>query len=161
MLYGHYPLINGDKTTFHQYLIREFGLTDQDGKEKWTAYNFTRKIYDHFAPLLLIIIRDAIQHLHEPESESFMSIANSENESELGVSQEMTASVPPSQGNATFKRPKLPTKVVLQQEMDRLLEQLKQERDDRMQERDDRTNQLMEPTEQNKKLMDMLKQRLS
>ena len=33
-IYGHYPLIDGDKTTFHQYLIQEFSFRDQDGKEK-------------------------------------------------------------------------------------------------------------------------------
>lgn len=121
-IYGHYALINGDKTTFHRYLIRSLDLTEQDGKEKWTAYNFTRKVYDHFAPIFLKTIRDAISHLREPESESFMSIANSENESGLADSQEMTASVPSSQGNAKFKKPRLPPKAI---ENERLTEQNK------------------------------------
>ena len=153
-LYGHYPLVNGDKTTFHRYLIRSFDLTEQDGKEKWTSYNFTRKIYDHFAPIILKIIRDAIPHLPEPGSESFMSIANSENESELADLQETTASVSSSQGNERFKRPKLPTKVMLQQGMDRLREQLEQQRKEFME-------LLKQEKEENKKLTDMLKQRLS
>lgn len=37
---GHYPLINGEKTIFRRYTVRSFGFTEQEGKEKYTAYNF-------------------------------------------------------------------------------------------------------------------------
>jgi hypothetical protein len=39
-------MINGKKTTFYYYLIREFSFIELDGKEKWTAYKFTKNVYD-------------------------------------------------------------------------------------------------------------------
>ena len=124
-IYGHYALTKTAKITYHRYLIHSYDLSAYDGKDKWTAYNFVRKVYDHFAPILLKIIRDAIPNLRKPDSESFMSIANSENESELLNSQE-TPSAPASQDNTVFKKPSLPPKVRLQKENDRLKEQLDQ-----------------------------------
>ncbi|PMD60370.1 uncharacterized protein K444DRAFT_652620 [Hyaloscypha bicolor E] len=49
-IYGHYPVINGKKTTFYRHPIREFSFTELDGKEKWTAYKFTKNIYDIWMP---------------------------------------------------------------------------------------------------------------
>ncbi|KAG9228305.1 hypothetical protein BJ875DRAFT_527621 [Amylocarpus encephaloides] len=45
-IYGHYPIIKGNETTFYRHLIRTFDFTELDGKEKWTAYQFTKNIYD-------------------------------------------------------------------------------------------------------------------
>ena len=45
-IYGHYLIINGIKTTFYRHLIHEFSFTALDGKEKWTAYKFTKNVYD-------------------------------------------------------------------------------------------------------------------
>ncbi|MCJ1245592.1 hypothetical protein MMC30_002796 [Trapelia coarctata] len=50
-IYGHYPLIDGDKTSFYRHPVREFNIRDQDGKEKWTAYKFTRNVYETFVPI--------------------------------------------------------------------------------------------------------------
>ena len=50
-IYGHYPIINGDKTTFYRHPIRTYDFTELDGKEKWTAYRFTRNIYDIWMPI--------------------------------------------------------------------------------------------------------------
>ncbi len=47
-IYGHYPLIEGDKTTFYRHPIRKFDFTD--GEEKWTAYKFTKNVYDIWMP---------------------------------------------------------------------------------------------------------------
>ena len=33
-IYGHYPVIDGKKTTFYRHPIREFSFTELDGKEK-------------------------------------------------------------------------------------------------------------------------------
>ncbi|KXL43489.1 hypothetical protein M433DRAFT_69849 [Acidomyces richmondensis BFW] len=49
-IYGHYPVIEGKKTTFYRHPIHEFSLTALDGKEKWTAYKFTRSVYDTWMP---------------------------------------------------------------------------------------------------------------
>jgi len=33
-IYGHYPVINGNKTTFYRYLVEKFDFTSKDSKEK-------------------------------------------------------------------------------------------------------------------------------
>jgi hypothetical protein len=33
-IYGYYPVINRDETTFYRYPIRKFDFTELDGKEK-------------------------------------------------------------------------------------------------------------------------------
>ena len=49
-IYGHYPLINGQKTNFYRHPIRKFDFTEEDGREKWTAYKFTKNVYDVWMP---------------------------------------------------------------------------------------------------------------
>jgi hypothetical protein len=49
-IYGHYPVIDENKTTFYRHPIREFSFTELDGKEKWTAYKFTKNVYDIWMP---------------------------------------------------------------------------------------------------------------
>jgi hypothetical protein len=49
-IYSHYPVIDGNKTTFYRHPIHEFSFTALDGKEKWTAYKFTKNIYDIWMP---------------------------------------------------------------------------------------------------------------
>ena len=99
-----------DRTYFHRHLIESFDLTARDGGNRWTAYNFVRKLYDHFAPIHLKRIRDAIPYLPEQNSESFISTNTAEGESEFTASQEMATSVPASQNNESFIRPTLPPK---------------------------------------------------
>ncbi|KAF1357401.1 hypothetical protein EJ07DRAFT_128592 [Lizonia empirigonia] len=49
-LYGHYAVVNGPDTTFYRHPIHEFSFTALDGKEKWTAHNFIRSVYDTSMP---------------------------------------------------------------------------------------------------------------
>lgn len=49
-IYGHYPVIDGKDTKYYRHPIHEFSFTALDGKEKWTAYQFTRNVYDSWAP---------------------------------------------------------------------------------------------------------------
>jgi hypothetical protein len=49
-IYGHYPVIDGKKTIFYPHPIRKFDYTELDGKEKWTAYKFTKNVYDIWMP---------------------------------------------------------------------------------------------------------------
>ena len=41
-IYGHYPIINGDKTTLYRHSNHTFNFTALDGRDKYTAYKFTR-----------------------------------------------------------------------------------------------------------------------
>jgi len=62
-IYGHYPVIEGDKTTFYRHPIHEFSFTALDGKEKWTAHKFVKNVYDHHSLKLHRMICSAIDDL--------------------------------------------------------------------------------------------------
>ena len=49
-IYGHYPIIDGKDTNIYRHPIRTFDFTELEGKEKWTAYKFTRNVYDIWMP---------------------------------------------------------------------------------------------------------------
>ncbi|KAF2456924.1 hypothetical protein BDY21DRAFT_286936 [Lineolata rhizophorae] len=48
-IYGHYPVIE-EMVTYYRYPIYSFDSTAHDGKEKWTAYKFTKNVYDVWMP---------------------------------------------------------------------------------------------------------------
>jgi hypothetical protein len=59
-IYGHYPVIDGAKTTFYRHPIKTFDFTSEEGKDKWTSYRFTKNVYDiwmpmHFKRICLVI----------------------------------------------------------------------------------------------------------
>ncbi|KAG9231656.1 hypothetical protein BJ875DRAFT_486791 [Amylocarpus encephaloides] len=62
-IYGHYPVIDGTKTTFYRHPIHDFGFAALDGKEKWTAYKFTKNVYDIWMPTHFEIISSVIDEL--------------------------------------------------------------------------------------------------
>ncbi|EEQ91024.2 uncharacterized protein BDCG_06144 [Blastomyces dermatitidis ER-3] len=62
-IYGHYPVMKGKETTFYRHPIRTFDFTELDGKEKWTAYKFTKNVYDIWMPMLFDMICSAIDQL--------------------------------------------------------------------------------------------------
>ena len=49
-IYGHYPVIEGKETTFYRHRIRSFDFTELEGKDKWTAYKFTKNVYNTWMP---------------------------------------------------------------------------------------------------------------
>jgi hypothetical protein len=49
-IYGHYAVINKRNTTFYRHVIRKFNFQELDGKEKWTAYKFTKNLYNTWMP---------------------------------------------------------------------------------------------------------------
>lgn len=49
-IYGHYPVIKEKDTAFHRHPIHTFDFTALEGKEKWTAYKFTKNVYDTWVP---------------------------------------------------------------------------------------------------------------
>lgn len=122
-IYGHYPVIECKKTTLHRHPIPEFSFTGPDGKEKWSAYKFTKSVYDtwmpaHFKSLCSAI--DAIPpdiHFELPEETELPQGLESHHLSESGAaddelrrldSQEATpeTSVTQPSKEATFKKPK-------------------------------------------------------
>jgi hypothetical protein len=49
-IYGYYPVINEEDTKYYRHPIHKFDFTALDGKDKWTAYRFTKNIYDTWMP---------------------------------------------------------------------------------------------------------------
>lgn len=111
-IYGHYALIREDRTTFHRHLVHDISLAAYKGRNRWASYHFVRKLYDHFAPIHLKRIKDAISQLRGPTSESIMSTDTTERESETTDSQARVVNAPASQSqdSETFKKPALPLK---------------------------------------------------
>ena len=62
-IYGHYPVIDGKNTNFYRHPIKTFDFTSEDGKDKWTAYKFTKNVYDIWMPKHLERICSAIDEL--------------------------------------------------------------------------------------------------
>ncbi|KAK0655249.1 hypothetical protein B0T16DRAFT_363734 [Cercophora newfieldiana] len=63
LIYGHYPVITGKDTKYYRHPIHAFSFTTLDGKEKWTAYRFTKNIYDIWMPAHFKNICSAIDQL--------------------------------------------------------------------------------------------------
>ncbi|CZR52123.1 uncharacterized protein PAC_02000 [Phialocephala subalpina] len=90
-IYGHYPIIDGKKATFYRHPIHEFSFTALDGKEKWTAYKFTKNVYDIWMPSHLKKICSVIDALpnfevsqqSEPGESGLSQVLGSYNLSEL------------------------------------------------------------------------------
>ncbi|KAL8724375.1 MAG: hypothetical protein Q9166_007986 [cf. Caloplaca sp. 2 TL-2023] len=59
-IYGHFPVNDGDKTTYWRYPIRKYGFTERKGLDKWTAYTFTKNDYDIWMPTLFKMILSAV-----------------------------------------------------------------------------------------------------
>lgn len=155
-IYGHYALVKQATATFHRHLIHSFDITAYDGKNRWTAYNFVRKIYDHFAPILLEDIKDVISQI--PEFESSISIEIAEVGTELADSRN-TASAPVSIDNEGFVKPALPPNKKRQLSTDWnavQIHQVKQQLEESKRQHAESMQQLAGLMEQNKKLIDIL-----
>ncbi|EME77474.1 uncharacterized protein MYCFIDRAFT_98289, partial [Pseudocercospora fijiensis CIRAD86] len=74
-IHGYFADIGGPEPTYHRHMIRDFGIMDQDGKEKWTAYQFTKNVYDNWMPEHFARISSAIDQI--PAHVSF-SVSNSD-----------------------------------------------------------------------------------
>jgi hypothetical protein len=65
-IYGHYPVISGIDTKYYRHPIRKFDFTELEGKDKWTAYRFTKNVYDIWMPKHFENICSAIDNLDVP-----------------------------------------------------------------------------------------------
>jgi len=88
-IYSHYPVINRNKTTFYRHPIHTFDFTALDGKDKWTAYKFTKNVYDIWMPTHFKRICSVIDEL--PSDVNFELSQQSELEfpEASGLSQEL------------------------------------------------------------------------
>jgi hypothetical protein len=86
-IYAHYAVVEATGTTFHRHPVHRFDFTVLKGRDKWTAYKFTRNVYDIWMPLHLKRICSAIDQL--PSGLDFGVHGGSEVQSEAatGLSQ--------------------------------------------------------------------------
>ncbi|OJD28218.1 hypothetical protein ACJ73_00375 [Blastomyces percursus] len=70
-IYGHYPVTDGEKTTYYRHSIHEFSFTALGGREKWTSYKFVMGIYNDWAPSHFRRLCSAIDELPEQSELSF------------------------------------------------------------------------------------------
>ncbi|KAG9227973.1 hypothetical protein BJ875DRAFT_538432 [Amylocarpus encephaloides] len=83
-IYGHYPVIDGDKTTFYRHPLKKFDFTSEEGKDKWTSYKFTKNVYDIWMPTHLKRICSVIDKL--PSDLNF-EVSQQSEPGESGLSQ--------------------------------------------------------------------------
>ncbi|KAK8232544.1 hypothetical protein HDK90DRAFT_316529 [Phyllosticta capitalensis] len=88
-IYGHYPVIDGKDTKYYRHPIHIFDFTAMDGKDKWTAYKFTKNVYDNWMPDHFKRICSAIDEI--PDNVNFDVSQESELQfsSQSGLSQEL------------------------------------------------------------------------
>lgn len=130
-IYGHYPVVNSDKTTFYRHPIHTFDFTALEGRDKWTAYKFVRNAYDIWMPMHFKRICSVIDELPPgvgfrvsqqsdldfPETSGLsqdldshhLSLEEYGSQSRLGGSPELTSNTTPSH-SAECRRFKVPKK---------------------------------------------------
>lgn len=67
-IYGHYPEISGDTTTYYRTPIRRFFYADDNDQERETAYRFVWNMFTIFAPAHLKCLKETIGRLRDPLS---------------------------------------------------------------------------------------------
>jgi len=79
-LYGHYPVINGEKVSYHRHIIdNNYDLTVSEGEKRWTAYKFITNVYKLWVPKHLARLHSAIDALpHKMDCRSAEATQESE-----------------------------------------------------------------------------------
>lgn len=109
-IYGHYALIEKNKNTYYRHPIHTFDFTALDGKDKWTAYKFTKNVYNVWMPEHFKRICSVIDNL--PPDLNFELSQQSElqfpDDAELQISQELEAtySQQSNAGESQLKKPR-------------------------------------------------------
>ncbi|KAF6802785.1 hypothetical protein CSOJ01_11355 [Colletotrichum sojae] len=63
-IYGQYAVVEeGKDTTYYRHPIRQFDFTELNGKDRWAAYQFTKNVYETWAPAHFKRICSAIDQL--------------------------------------------------------------------------------------------------
>ena len=85
-IYGYYPVIQGKEARYYRHTIHTFDFTTLDGKDKWTAYRFTKSVYHTWMPSHFKRICSAIDEL--PSHLNFdVPVLSETGLSETGLSQ--------------------------------------------------------------------------
>jgi len=114
--------MNGKDTSYYRHPIHEFSFTALDGKEKWTAYKFTKNVYDiwmptHFKSICSVIdklppdINFEVSELQSSEASGLSqanstSLAKDDSQSSLAGSITPNTSLSHGTERGAFKLPK-------------------------------------------------------
>jgi hypothetical protein len=178
-IYGHYAIIEEDKTTFYRHSIHEFSFTALHGKDKWTAYKFTKNVYDKWMPIHHKRICSAIDDLPPdinfslsqsasfsqsgPQSSQQSDAESTFDESELPDSQEMatSASAPQDPMGPPTKKPRTTANRLLTEQLAQQKQELAQQKQENKEQAASSSAKIDQLIRQNEELMNMLKQRFT
>jgi len=162
-IHGHFAVIADDpagKLEFYRYPITLISLRTGDGGDRYKSYNFVRNVYDKFVPEHLRRIRDAAAALPKLSERTEMSFAASEMTLEENSQQDSQDAPQPGGGDA-FQKPGLPASalqyeemVKIRQQIDRLLQQMEQQRQDSKEEMEQQRQESKEQMEQQRQQME-------
>ena len=123
-IFGHFAQIDEEHITFFRHRIYAADFAADFASRDWAkASKITRGIYDRFFPKYLERVASALPKLRQRALESFTSELGLDSGAE-DSSQEVTPSATSSQESGLFKKPSRPSTSKLQQENDRLRDQL-------------------------------------
>lgn len=88
-IYGHYAVINDKGTTFYRHPVKKFDFTSEEGADKWTAYKFTKNVYDVWMPIHFQRICSAIDQLPSSLDFEVSEGPGVQSEEATGLSQDM------------------------------------------------------------------------
>ncbi|KAI9674977.1 MAG: hypothetical protein M1817_001383 [Caeruleum heppii] len=168
-IHSHYAEIDGSAIKYYRHRLKEIMILGDDGKDRWTAYQFVRNVYGSFAPVHLRRIKGAIDQLPDPTLELFQPIQRAEgaeSSREMTVTSaalSQTTAATPTRGVAAELRKQLEqqrqeAEQERQESEQRFEERLRREKQESEERFKQRHEELME---QNTKLMDLLAQRLT
>lgn len=138
-IFGHFATVEEQKLTFFRCRVYTADFDTDFAK----PYNIIRAIYDVFFPQHLARIKSALDRMRGRALESSTSQLDLDEDS-----QEIAASQPSSQEQGKFKRPSLPSTDRIQEENDRLRDQISVLLREQQQEREDFMKELRERREQ-------------
>lgn len=89
-IYSYYAEVDEREPKYYRHTIRSFDFTELDGREKWTAYKFTKSIYNSWMPVHFQRICSAIDDI--PADVSFaLSGSDLHFTEQSGLSQDVSA----------------------------------------------------------------------
>ena len=171
-VFGHFAQIENEKITFFRHRIYAADFAADFASRDWAkAYKITRGIYAHFFPKHLERVASALPKLRQRALESFTSLLGLDSGAEES-SREITPGATSSQESGPFKKPSRPSVSKLQQENDRLRDQLLnvlreqqaqsvQQKEEQREQKDLMERQLAQQKEEQREQKDMVEQQLA
>ena len=147
-VYGHFALAEGEKWSYHRHFINSFDIANKE-RDLLALHNFARNVLTKYAPKLLERIQNAIAALPVSSTLSFyagtMSLEDNWQQGSQKLSQD--------RDGERFTTPDLPASTqrlfdAQKEQMDKLLQQLEQQRQESKKQMEQQTNKFLQQLEQ-------------